>query len=436
MFIDNQLREIVLLPNRSRIGLWLAVWGIGFLVCHGATYSQERMDHPAVGEMHLFRIFVDCENCDLSYIRNTLTFVDHVRDPKEADVHILITDQETASGGRKYDLAFMGRKEFTGKDHHLVYTALESYSKDALRRGLTEVIKVGVMNYLIETSLAPLIDISVKNIHKGAERQVLTDPWNFWIFYVDLGGELDSESTQDELKLKGALSADRITDASKFDMDFQVEHEFERYEDDDEIITSEKIEMELETEWIKSLSERWSAGLLNRFRHTTYRNIALGVRFSPAVEYNFFPWSESDRRSLTLAYKAGIHSFNYLDETLFGKTREFLYFEALDFDMDLIQPWGEVKTSLEGSHFFHDITKYKIEFDCDISIRVLKGLSITLYIKAESIHDQLYLPKGDATRDEILLQQRQLATEYELACSLGLRYTFGSIYNNIVNRRL
>ena len=194
--------------------------------------------------------------------------------------------------------------------------------------------------------------------------------------------------------------------------------------------------MELGTIWVRSLSERWSAGLLNRFRHTTYRNIALGIRFSPAVEYNFFPWRESDRRAVTMAYKAGIHSLNYLEETLFSKTKEFLYFEALDLELDLIQPWGEIKSSIEGSHFFHDLSKYKIEFDCDISIRLFQGLSITLNIKAESIYDQLYLHKGDASRDEILLKQRQLATEYEISCSMGLRYTFGSIYNNIVNRKL
>jgi len=289
---------------------------------------------------------------------------------------------------------------------------------------------------LIETPMASQIDVSIKDMDNGGSHQIGSDPWNNWIFYIDLGGELDSESTQNEMKIKGTLSADRITEATKFDTDFQIEQELERYQDDDETITSERLEMELETDWIKSLSQRWSFGLLSQLRHTTYRNIALGARFSPAVEYNFFPWSESDRRSFTVAYKAGVYSFRYLEETLFDKTNEFLFFQALDFELDLIQPWGKIETSLEGSHFFHDLSKYKIEFDCDISIRIFKGLSVSLDIKAENIHDQLYLPKGDATRDEILLQKKQLATDYKLSCSLGIRYTFGSIYNNIVNRRL
>jgi hypothetical protein len=406
------------------------------LLIAAESQSQTRSISGSDGGDEPLRVFIDCEHCDFNYVRNTLNFVNYVRDPQEAQIHILITDQETSSGGRKFSLSFMGRLEFLGKDHHLTFISLESYSEDQERRGLTEVIKIGLLNYLIETPMASQIHVSVENMDNGSNHQVGTDPWKNWVFSIDLSGELDSESTQDELKIKGALSADRITEESKFDTDFQVEQELERYQDDDETITSDRLEMELETRWIKSLSQRWSFGLLNRLRHTTYRNISLGVRFSPAVEYNFFPWNESDRRSFTIAYKAGFHSFKYLEETLFDKTNEFLFFQALDFELDLIQPWGKIETSIEGSHFFHDLSKYKIEFDCDISIRVFKGLSVTLDIKAENIHDQLYLPKGEASRDEILLQKKQLATDYELSFSLGLRYTFGSIYNNIVNRRL
>jgi len=125
-----------------------------------------------------------------------------------------------------------------------------------------------------------------------------------------------------------------------------------------------------------------------------------------------------------------------LEETLYGENEELLFFEALDLQLNLIQPWGEIEAGLEGSHFFHDMSKYKIEFDCDIAIRLFKGLSLTLNVNAESIHDQLYLPKGDASLEEILLQKRQLATDYELSSSIGIRFTFGSIYNNIVNKRL
>jgi hypothetical protein len=51
------------------------------------------------------------------------------------------------------------------------------------------------------------------------------------------------------------------------------------------------------------------------------------------------------------------------------------------------------------------------------------------------IHDQLGLPKGGASTEEILLQTKRLSTQYTYYSSFGLSYTFGSIYNNVVNPR-
>lgn len=54
---------------------------------------------------------------------------------------------------------------------------------------------------------------------------------------------------------------------------------------------------------------------------------------------------------------------------------------------------------------------------------------------ASLIHDQLNLVKQDLTTDEILLQRKELATQYQFFTSFGFSYTFGSIYNNVVNPR-
>ena len=51
------------------------------------------------------------------------------------------------------------------------------------------------------------------------------------------------------------------------------------------------------------------------------------------------------------------------------------------------------------------------------------------------IHDQLYLRKGSATTTSVLLRQQALKTSYSYYGNVGLNYTFGSIFNNIVNPR-
>jgi hypothetical protein len=51
------------------------------------------------------------------------------------------------------------------------------------------------------------------------------------------------------------------------------------------------------------------------------------------------------------------------------------------------------------------------------------------------IHDQLSLSAGGASQEEILLHRQELETQYRYWGSMGISYTFGSIYNNIVNPR-
>jgi len=70
-----------------------------------------------------------------------------------------------------------------------------------------------------------------------------------------------------------------------------------------------------------------------------------------------------------------------------------------------------------------------------MNIRLLRGLSVSLRGEYSRIHDQLNLPKGDASIDEILLRRKELATNYEYSFSVGLSYTFGSIFSNVVNPR-
>ena len=72
----------------------------------------------------------------------------------------------------------------------------------------------------------------------------------------------------------------------------------------------------------------------------------------------------------------------------------------------------------------------------DASVRVVQGLSLDLSGRVSSINDQIYLARGEASDEEILVQQRERATSYEFSVRFGVSYTFGSIFNNVVNPRL
>ena len=87
------------------------------------------------------------------------------------------------------------------------------------------------------------------------------------------------------------------------------------------------------------------------------------------------------------------------------------------------------------SNYFHDWSKNNLYISGGIELRIVKGLSITLAGSAAMVHNQLSLVKKDVPVDQILLRRKELATRFEYFTSFGLTYTFGSIYNNVVNPR-
>ena len=54
---------------------------------------------------------------------------------------------------------------------------------------------------------------------------------------------------------------------------------------------------------------------------------------------------------------------------------------------------------------------------------------------ASRVADQLYLPRRSLTDQQIIARQQALATNFRYFGNFGVSYTFGSIFNNVVNPR-
>ena len=87
------------------------------------------------------------------------------------------------------------------------------------------------------------------------------------------------------------------------------------------------------------------------------------------------------------------------------------------------------------SNYLDDFSKFSGQLSGNLSFRITRGLSLNMNASGSLIRNQLYLPKKDLTDEEILLQRRQLATDSRYRVSFGFSYTFGSIFNNVVNPR-
>ncbi len=314
----------------------------------------------------------------------------------------------------------------------LTYSSNETETWDEIREGMLEVMKKGLFPFLMKTPIADLLTIQCK---QDLEPTAVKDNWNFWVFNIRLSGELEEERSKRATQLDWDLSASRVTPEWKIQLGASGDYEEDNYDYEDYSIKSISKEKDLRGLFVKSLNEHWSIGSWIEASSSTYSNIEAHYMVAPALEYNFFPYSQSTRRQLRCLYRIGFHSVNYIERTIYDQTKENLFNESLTLTLEIREPWGSASTSLEGSHYFHDLSKNRLELRGFLSVRIFKGFSINLNGRYDRIHDQLSLPIGGASLDEILLQRKELATNYEYSIDIGFSYTFGSVYSNVVNPR-
>ncbi|MBW6536041.1 MAG: hypothetical protein K0B11_13625 [Mariniphaga sp.] len=382
-------------------------------------------------------VYIDCR-CDFDHIRTEITFVNYVRDPQLADIHVFVTSERTAGGGREYQFSFIGRREFAGTQYTLkLYIDYNATSGES-RNQLTEFLKLGLAGFVLQTPLAKRFKIEYNGNGKEELQQDVHDPWDFWVFQAYLGSiELDLESNKSEFDSRWGFFADRVTEKWKFRIRpyFNLDRVKIETADRDEPVISKQHRHGLDSYAIKSISDHWSAGIFGTYYTYSGRNIKHQIIGSPGIEYSIFPYQVSTRKSIKFTYMVGYGYHQYYEETIYEKTKENLFNHQFEGIVNIQQPWGSIEMGLEGSQYLHDLKRRRIEFFGQTSVRLFEGLSLQFQAVYDVVRDQLSLPKGEATLEEILLRQRELATDYNFSTSIAISYTFGSRFTNIVNTR-
>ncbi len=404
------------------------------------VYGQIETDNDTIPEIsvpqnELVSVFLDCNRCDNSFIRQELNYINFARDPKLAQIHLFITDNRTGSGGRLFTLSFIGKKDFEGTENTLTYTSTQLNTRQEERKGLTAMVELGLMPYVAQTSLANYVKIEVMN--RPVEEEVeVEDPWNNWIFEVYGGLKFAEETNQSSLDIRYGLFADYVTETWRIRLRPYFNYNQRDYIRNDEKIRSVINRDGFQGRVVRSVSDHWSLGVFSDININTFENIKFGYRVAPAIEYSLLPYKLALRKEYTIAYSVGYLDRQYYEETIFDKTREDLYNHSLDLGVRVLEPWGSIRAGIEASQFLHDFSKYRLSVDGRLSWRVFQGLSVDISSRYDYVQDQLSLPKGDASLEDVLLQQRQLATTYGVSVSLGLSYSFGSMFNHVINTRL
>ncbi len=412
-------------------GLFL---GIGWIVGPAVASSTAGFYSRYPMKKDMLNLYLDCRGCYREYIRTELTFVNYVRNREDADVHVLISRQRTGSGGREYTLVFLGRGMFEGLTDTLKAVSSNTDTDDEIRQNLLRMLKMGLVRFIARTEVSQFIDIRYAK-RKTAPVQVVEDRWNYWVFRVSADGRFRGERLSKFFSLNGSFAANRITEAWKIRFFGNAGYDQSDFDVGGNKISSFSRRYFVYGMVVKSVGEHFALGAYAFSQSSTYDNIQFSVRLAPAVEYNIFPYSESTHRELRIQYRIGTDRVQYFEQTIFDKLRENLYGQQLEITYQTRQPWGDAEFSLEGSHLLNDFSKNRLRVSGELRLRLFRGFSLRLNGNFSLIRDQLSLPKGEASTEEVLLRRRQLATSFRYWGAVGVSFTFGSIYNNIVNTR-
>ncbi|MEX0600847.1 MAG: hypothetical protein WD423_09065 [Rhodothermales bacterium] len=387
----------------------------------------------------LLNVFIDCDTflCDFDYFRTEMPFVNYVRDRQDADVHVLLTSESTGGGGRRFTIAFIGQGPFEQLEETLTHTSEATATNDEIRAGITQVFRAGLLRYISRTPLLSRFEFRYEApADEGAQTVAAEDPWNFWVFNTRVNAFANGEDRYQVMNLSGSASAGRVTEASKFRFSLSGSRRTQTFELSD---GTETVDIQgtygADGLAVASLGPHWSAGARVFGTRSTRLNYDLQFIAAPAIEYNLFPYSESTRKLLTLQYSLGVTHFNYADTTIFNRMEETRFGHRMESVVSVKQPWGNVGVSLDGTQYFFDLSKFNLGLGGSVQFRLFRGFTVNGRGNVSFVRDQLYLPKGDASDEDVLLRRRQLETNWRYFFSFGIGYQFGSKFNNVVNPR-
>lgn len=386
------------------------------------------------------KVFLDCTRswlCDFDYVRTEIKVVDFVRDRFDADIHVLVNMQSNSSGGSQAEMNFIGQKRFQNLGDTITYFNEPTATEDDQRKRLVQYLKLGLTRFLAKTPYASQVQISFPDVAEkdSSSTKNTKDPWNYWVFQFGGNGSLNGSQNYKSKSYYGYLSADKETEEWKINYSVGLSKDIQVFIDDNGESKFTRKEYSSDLQVAKAINAHWSYGLAASYSNSLFSNIQTGLRLKPKLEYSVFPYSKFNSQRIVFQYMiGGVHN-QYYDTTIFFKKRETQLEHSLNMITSFTKPWGSINIGIFYSNYFDDFSKNNLSFNGAVSWRITKGLNFGVWGYYGLIHDQIGLRKGDATRDQLLIRNRELLSSFEYNLGIGFSYRFGSMLNNIVNPR-
>ena len=380
------------------------------------------------------KVFLNCP-CDNDFIKQNTLIFDYVRDRTLSDIEVFVFQITNAGGGRSFSFEYKGKNNFQNLENQISTDIPKNFTFIETREILLKTYKLGIVYFMQNIDYQNQLDITF--LDKEFESDELSsDKWKNWVFEVSGSFNFENEKSIKEEEINLGADVDRVTEMWRIRSDFNLKRSVKFFSGDEESYNSERERANFSGSVVRSLSSHFSTGVFGSYLKDTFLNYKSSVNFSPALEYNFIPYSEVLTKEITLAYKIGYNFYEYFDKTIYGFINQEMFNQSLTLNLRYREKWGSIYSYLVASQFVDQPDQNRLTFNNYINLRVFRGLSLRISGNFQLIRDQINLPKGEASIEDLLLRQRQISTNFQNRVSLGLSYTFGSIFNNIVNTRL
>jgi hypothetical protein len=297
-------------------------------------------------------------------------------------------------------------------------------------------LKKGFLKFIVQTDLIDQINYSVDQEANTQTDPNIIDPWNYWVINIGGNGWLSGENSFSRIDLSSQVNANRITEKNKFEFSASYNYSKNSYSlTDGEKFTSIFKSYNLYTEYVKSMNKHWSIGGISRAGSSTFGNTDVRASIKGALEYNVYPYSEAQTRRFTIFYSLGPEYYDYSELTIFNKKNEWVVRHGVTIQFQQTQKWGNLSLSMGVQQYFHDLNLYNAYLNPYFEWQVFKGLSINFGGYFSFVNDRINIAKSDISNEDILLQIKQLDTDFYYYSHFGINYRFGSKYNNFVNPR-
>lgn len=382
-------------------------------------------------QVEKIKAYIDCR-CDENYLKQQTSFLEYVRDQDLADIEIFVRDVWNPAGSRAFEIKIDGNNEYKELSSTTLAIGFANDTSSTLREKLLNKLKLALVPFLDKADYSLKLDID-----SNFDKSIIDDEkWKNWVFELSGSYNSDREESRKTNRYDIEFEIDKLTPDWRIGIELERSESNRRYYSDDNVYTSNRKTTRIRGRVVRSISDHFSTGVFFGASQNTYENLDFSSYLSPAIEYSYFPYEDVLSKEITLAYRVGFGKRNYIEKTIYGFEKQNLTSQTLSMNIRFRQKWGNISTSINATQYLNDGSKKRFSFRSDLDFRIFEGLALRLSGNINLIREQYNLAAGSTSIEELLLQQRQIATDYETRFSIGISYTFGSIYNSIINTRL